>query len=87
MWDVWRKRILFYIVGASLVAQKVKNLPAMQETWDQSLDWEEPLEKGMATTPVFLPGEFHGQKSLVGYSSWSHKESNITEQLSTHEQI
>ena len=38
---------------ASLVAQLVKNLPAMQETWVQSLDWEDPLEKGMATTPVF----------------------------------
>ena len=32
-----------------LVAQTVKNLPAMQETWVQSLDWEDPLEKGMAT--------------------------------------
>ena len=35
--------------GASLVAQAVKNLPAMQETWAQSLGWEDPLEKGMAT--------------------------------------
>ena len=34
---------------ASLVAQLVKNLPAMQETWVQSLGWEEPLEKGKAT--------------------------------------
>ena len=45
---------------ASLVAQLVKNPPAMQETWVQSLGWEDPLEKGMATTPVFWPGEFHG---------------------------
>ena len=29
--------------------------------------WEDPLEKGMATTPVFFPGEFHGQRSLAGY--------------------
>ena len=36
----------------------VKNLPAMQETRVQSLDWEDPLEEGMAATPVFLPGEF-----------------------------
>ena len=36
----------------------VKNLPAMQETWVRSLNWEDPLEKGMAThTPVFLFGE------------------------------
>ena len=34
---------------ASLVAQLVKNLPAMQETWIPSLDWEDPLEKGTAT--------------------------------------
>ena len=42
---------------ASLVTQTVKNPPAMRETWVQSLGWEEPLEEGMATTLVFLPGE------------------------------
>ena len=41
-------------LGASLVAQQVKNLPAMQETWVQSLDWEVPLEKGMATHSIIL---------------------------------
>ena len=46
----------------------VKDLPAMQETQFQSLDWEDPLEEGMQPTLVFLPGEFHGQRSLVGYS-------------------
>ena len=43
--------------GASLVAQLVKNLPAMRETLVGSLGWEDPLEK---PTPVFWPGEFHG---------------------------
>ena len=43
----------------------IKNLPALQETSVQSLGREDPLEKGMATTPVLLPGEFHGQRSLV----------------------
>ena len=38
-----------------------------------------PLEKGMALTPVFLPGEFHGQGSLVSYSPWGYKESRRTE--------
>ena len=67
------------------MAQMVKNLPAMQETWVRSLGLEDALEKGMATTPVFLPGESHGQRSLVGYSPWGHKESDTTEQLSlTH---
>ena len=44
----------------SLVAQLVKNPPAMWETWIRSLGWEHPLEKGMATPPVFWHGEFHG---------------------------
>ena len=61
------------------VAQKVKNLPAMQETRVRSLGWEVPLEKEWQSTPVFLPGEFHGQRSLVGYSPWGHKDSDTTE--------
>ena len=54
----------------SLVAQMVKNLLAMQETWVLSLGREDPLEKGMATSlPVSLPGEFHGQAPLsMGFS-------------------
>ena len=38
----------------------------------------------MATTPVFLPGKSHGQRSLSGYSSWGHKESDTTERLHIH---
>ena len=45
----------------------------MQEKRVQSLGWEDPLEEEMATHPVFLPGESHGQKSLVGYSLWGCK--------------
>ena len=61
-------QIIVYIIvlGASLVAQTVKNLPAMWETWIQSLGWEDPLEE--EPIPVFLPGESHGQRSLAGYS-------------------
>ena len=44
-------------ICASLVAQIVKNLPAVQETQVPSLGQEDLLEKGMTTTPVFLPGE------------------------------
>ena len=73
-------------MGASLVVQMVKNLPAMQETQLRSLCWEDPLEKEMATTPVLLPGESHGQKSLLGYSPWGCKESDKTERL-THSQL
>ena len=53
----------------------------MQKTWVQSLSWEDPLEEGMQPTPVFWPGEFHGQTSLVDYSPWGRKESDKTEQL------
>ena len=59
----------------------VKNLPTMQETRVQFLGGEDPLEKGMEWQPtlVFLPGEFHGQRSLSGYSSRSCKQSDTTE--------
>ena len=56
----------------------MKYLPVTQETWVPSLDWEDPPENGMQPTPVFLSGEFHGQRSLEGYSSWDPKESDMT---------
>ena len=55
---------------ASLVAQIVMNLPAMQETWVQSLGGEDPLEKEMATHCNILAWEFHEHGRLVGYSPW-----------------
>ena len=51
---------------ALLVAQSVKNLPAVQETWVQSLGWEDPLGRKWHSPSVFLPGESHGQRSLAG---------------------
>ena len=54
----------------SLVAQTVKNLPVMWETLVGYLGQEDPLERKGQSTPVFLPREFHGQKSLAGYSPW-----------------
>ena len=69
---------------ASLVAQIVKNLPAVQETQVWSLGPEDPQQRKWQPTPGFLPGEPHGQRSLVGYSPWSCKESDTTERLSTH---
>ena len=70
---------------ASLVAQLVKNPPAMQETWVQSLGWEDPLEEAMATHSSILTGESHGQRSLAGHSPWGHKELGTTERISTHD--
>ena len=52
----------------SLIAQLVKNLFAMQDTWFQSLGWEDPLEKEIATRSSILAWESHGQSSLAGYS-------------------
>ena len=40
-----------------------------------------PWRRAWQPTPLFLPGEFHGQRSLVGYSPWAHKESDTTERL------
>ena len=73
---------------ASPVAQQVKNPSAMQETQKKcawSLGWEDPLKKEMAITLVSLPEKYDGQRSLAGYSSMGHKESYVTERLSTHE--
>ena len=64
---------------ASLVAQIEKNLSTMQETrvdpWVGKIPWRRKWQP----TPVFLPGEFHGQRSLAAYSPWYHKESDTTE--------
>ena len=54
-----------------------------QETWVQSLGQEDPLEEEMEPTPVFLPGKFHGWRSLEDYSPWGHKESDMTEHTHT----
>ena len=62
----------------------VKNLPAMQETQVQSLGQEDPWRRECLPTPVFLPGEFYGQRSLAGYSLWGHKELDTTEWLTPY---
>ena len=57
----------------------VTNLPAIHETWVQSLGWEDPLEKGMATHSSILAWRIPWTE--VGYSPWARKESDRTEQL------
>ena len=70
-----------YFMWASLVAQMVKNLPAIQETgfipWVGKIPWRREWQP----TPVFLPGESHGQRYVVGHPPWGCKESDLTEQL------
>ena len=71
-----------YNIVASQMALMVKNPPASTgDVRDTGLipGSGRSLEKSQAPTPVFLPGESHGQRSLVGYSPWGHKESDMTE--------
>ena len=65
----------------SLVAQTVRNLPAMQETWVWSLGGEDPLEKGMATHCSILAWEIPWQRNLAGYNLWGCKELVTSERL------
>ena len=77
---------LFHLVSlylAFLMAQTVKEI-CLQGTrpgfnpWVRKISWRTELQP----TPVFLPGEFYGQRSLADYSPWGHKESDMTERLS-----
>jgi hypothetical protein len=69
------------IKRASLVAQTVNNLPACRRAgfnpWVEKIPWR----REWLLTPVFLPGEFHGQWRLGGYSPWGWKESDTTKRL------
>ena len=70
--EATRITCIFLWKWAFLVAQTVKNLPTIGETWVQSLAREDPLGREdpleWLPTPVFLPGKSHGQRSLAGYS-------------------
>ena len=66
---------------AFLRAHMTKNLPAMQETWVWFLGQEDPLGREWLSTPVFLPGELHGQGNPGGYSPWGRKELDMSKQL------
>ena len=80
-WKIWRQRP----PRASLVAPMVKNPPAKQETWFYPWVGKIPWRRAWQPSPVLLPGESHGQRSLAGCSQQGHKESDMTEQLSTAE--
>ena len=66
----------------SEVAQTVKNPPAVWETWIQSLGWEDPLEKGMATHSSILAWRIPWTEEPGGYSPRGGEESDMTERLS-----
>ena len=65
-----------------MAAQLVKNLSAVWVTWVLSLSWEDSLGGGCGNPLQYTCLENpHGQRSLVGYSPWGHKESDTNEQL------
>ena len=64
-----------------VIAQMVKNLPAMQETQVRSLGQEDPLEKGVATHYSVIARRIPWTEELAGYSPWGHKKSDMTELL------
>ena len=76
-------RLLISDTWTSLVAQMVMNLPAVQETQARSLGQEIPWRRERLSALVFLPGEFHGERNLAGYSPCGCKESDRTDRL-TH---
>ena len=69
------------MIWASLVAQMVKNLPAMQEAQVWPLSCEDPLDKGMTTHSSILAWRIPRTEEPGGYSPWGHKESDTTELL------
>ena len=73
------KQFCMSFTMSSLIAQLVKSLPAMQETRLNPGEGKIPWRRKWQPTPVFLPGEFHEQRNLVGCSSWGHKKSDTTE--------
>ena len=77
-------RLIPLLNKTSLVAQMVKHLPTMWETWVQSLGQEDLLEKEMATHSNILAWKVPWMEEPVGYSPWSCKESDTTERLHFH---
>ena len=74
-------------IGASLVVQRLKRLPAIWETWVRSLGQEDPLEKELATHSSILAWRIPWMEELGGLQSMSRKESDTTERLHLHLKI
>ena len=79
--DLWLLRALQHLCYGFPSGSVIKNPPAVQETWVQSLGQKAPRRRKWQPTAVFLPGKPHGQRSLLGYSPRGHTESDMTEWL------
>ena len=69
---------------AATVTQTVKDLHAIPETQAGSQVGKIPWRMAWLPIPVFMPGEFHGQRSLLGYIPWGHKELDMIDRLTVH---
>ena len=82
--ELWQRSKKVVKFARFLIAQLIKNPPSMLEIWVRSLGWEDPLEVGHGNPVQYSCLENpHGQRSLAGYYPWDHKESDMTERLST----
>ena len=79
LYPLWIHLFTSITLGASLVPQIVKNLPAMQETWVQSLGWEDPLEKGVTTHSCIFAWRIPRTEESGGLQSMGSQESDTTE--------
>ena len=79
--DLWLLRALQHLCYGFPSGSVIKNPPAVQETWVQSLGQKAPPRRKWQPTAVFLPGKPHGQRSLLGCSPQGHTESDMTEWL------
>ena len=78
LFNMLPRLVIIFLPDKELHSQRLKRLPAMQtgfDPWVRKILWRRKQQP----TPVFLPGESHGQRSLVGYSPRGHKESDMTE--------
>ena len=75
----WIPNAIVGVLRASLVAQKIKHLSAMWETWVQSLGWEDPLQEVMETHSSILAWRIPWIEEPGSYGSWDHKELDMTE--------
>ena len=90
VWPTWWNDHVCICRWTSLIAQMVKNLPGMRETWVWSLGWENPLEEGMVTHSSSLAWRIpmdRGTWQATVYSPQGHKELDTTERLSTAHSI
>ena len=75
----WLLSLIIRLAAGFQGTQTLKNPPAVQETGFDPWVGKIPWGRDWLPIPVFLPGDFHGQRSLVGYSHWGHKNQTLSD--------